>query len=138
MRPRTTCRSIRCMRRALSRSDARRARAPSRQASPNGPAAGGGKKKTIRSADCTSEGPSLSQSADGNRWVSASGARAEKRTTSTFLSARLRKAEVAATYRRPRALGQARAAESFQIVLALGILLDRHAVGDPGERDVGL
>ena len=35
-------------------------------------------------------------------------------------------------------LGQARATKALQIVLAVGVLLDRHLVRDPGERNIGL
>jgi hypothetical protein len=35
-------------------------------------------------------------------------------------------------------LVQERAAESFQIVLLVGILHDRHLICHPGERDIGL
>src|SRR6185437_12824758 len=35
-------------------------------------------------------------------------------------------------------LVQAGAAEAFQIVLPLGVLLDRHLLCDPGERNIGL
>ena len=35
-------------------------------------------------------------------------------------------------------LVQSRAAEAFQIVLSVGVLLDRHSVCDPRERNIGL
>src|ERR1700722_4062853 len=71
----------------------------------------------------------LMRSSDGGKTRSAS---------TTIKTTRMTNSDIRSDFHQDPGLGQARATKALQIVLPVGVLLDRHLVRDPGERNIGL